>query len=67
LSRLEIGALKLSSEPFSPYDIAMQAVQISKAQAEGRSVKVELEADEETRSMIVKGDRECRAEVIVIE
>jgi signal transduction histidine kinase len=59
LSRLEMGALKLCKEPFSPYEIAMQAVKMSRAQAEGRNVKIKLEADEETKAMIVKGDRKC--------
>ena len=53
-----MGALKLCKEPFSPYEIAMQAVKMSRAQAEGRNVKIQLEADEETKKMIVKGDRE---------
>ena len=61
LSRLEMGALKLGNEPFSPYEIALQAVKMSRAQGEGKNVKIELEADEETKRMVVKGDRESAA------
>lgn len=54
-----MGALKLGSELFCPYEIAMQAVKMSRAQGDGRSVKIELEADDATKKTIVRGDREC--------
>lgn len=65
LSRLEMGALKLGSEPFCPYKIAMQAVKMSRAQAEGRQIKIALETDEASKTAVAKGDPTSVRQVIL--